>query len=76
MKPKQMLVLAAIAIVAAFVAWLARASRQPPMLPKDDVHLTFESAAACLTCHAADAAVPRSSRHPLGGDCLRCHGPR
>ena len=76
MKRNQMLVLAAIAIVAAFVAWLARSSRQPPMLPKDDVHRTFESAATCLSCHAADAAVPQQPRHPLGDDCLRCHGAR
>jgi hypothetical protein len=76
MKRKQMLVLVAIAIAAAFVAWLARSSRQPPLLPADDVHRTFETAAACLSCHAAGASVPQSSRHPLGDDCLRCHGPR
>ena len=74
MNRKQWALLAAILIAAGFIAWLARSSRQPPTLPKDDTHATFESAAACLSCHAPSAAVPRSPRHPLGDDCLRCHG--
>ena len=76
MKPQQWMVLAAILIVAAFVAWLAMSNRQPPLLPRDEVHHAFESAAACLSCHAANASVPQSPRHPLGDDCLRCHGIR
>jgi cytochrome c553 len=74
MSRKQWTLLAAIVIAAAFVAWLARSSRQPPMLPTDETHRAFESAGACLQCHGAQAAVPRSPRHPLGDDCLRCHG--
>lgn len=76
MKRQQWIVLAAILAAAAFVAWLALSSRQPPLLPADDVHRSFESARACMGCHAADAAVPQSPRHPLGDDCLRCHGAR
>ena len=74
MSRRQWTLLAAIVIVAAFIAWLARSSRQPPMLPGDDVHAVFESARACLSCHSAEGAVPRPPRHPLGDDCLRCHG--
>jgi hypothetical protein len=74
MSRKQWTLLAAIVIAAAFMAWLALSSRQPPLLPGDDTHAAFESAADCLSCHADSAAVPRSSRHPLGDDCLRCHG--
>jgi len=68
--------LVALVLAAAFIAWLARSARQPPLLPRDDVHRGFESPAACLICHAAGAPVPQSSRHPLGDDCLRCHGQR
>ena len=76
MNRKQWIVLAAIVIAAGFIAWLALSSRQPPLLPQDDAHAAFESASTCLSCHGADAAVPQSSRHPLGEDCLRCHGRR
>jgi cytochrome c553 len=76
MSRKQLIILAAIVIAGGFIAWLALSSRQPPLLPVDDVHAVFESATTCLSCHAAEGAVPRSSRHPLGDDCLRCHGAR
>ena len=76
MSRKQWMILAAIGTVAAFVLWLALSSRQPPLLPDDDVHRTFESARACLDCHGSDGAVPKSAQHPLGEDCLRCHGTR
>jgi hypothetical protein len=76
MSRRQWTLLAAIVAAAAFMAWLARSSRQPPMLPTDATHAAFESAGACLSCHSASAAVPRSSRHPLGDECLRCHGSR
>lgn len=74
MNRKQWTLLAAIVVAAGFIAWLAWSSRQPPMLPADDVHAGFESAAACLSCHGSGGPLPRSSRHPLGDDCLRCHG--
>ena len=41
MSRKQWMVLAALVLAAAFVAWLARSSRQPPMLPTDDTHATI-----------------------------------
>jgi cytochrome c553 len=76
MQKKQWIVLAALLAAAALVAWLALSSRQPPLLPGDELHKTFDSADTCLSCHAPDGAVPQSSRHPLGHDCLRCHGSR
>ena len=76
MKRRQWIVLAAIFVAAAFVAWLALSSRQPPLLPADEVHRRFESAEACMDCHAAGASSPQSQKHPLGDDCLRCHGQR
>jgi len=76
MKRKQWVILAAIGTAAALVAWLAWSTRQPPLLPRDDVHAGFTNAGVCLTCHGADGAVAQSPRHPLGEDCLRCHGTR
>ena len=76
MSRKQWTLLAAIVVVAGFIAWLARSTRQPPVLPGDDVHAAVHSTDACLSCHNADGAVPRSRRHPLGDDCFRCHGTR
>ncbi len=76
MNRKQLVLLAIIALVAAFIAWLAWSSRQPPLLPDDEVHATFESAGTCLDCHGREGAVPQSPKHPLGEDCVRCHGSR
>ena len=76
MNRKQLAALAVIVAAAALVAWLALASRQPPLLPRDDVHAAFESGSACLTCHGEGGPVPQAKRHPLGEDCLRCHGRR
>ena len=76
MSRKQWIAIALIAAAAAFVAWLARSTRQAPLLPADETHSRFESAPACLACHGPDAPVPRSRQHPLGDECLRCHGSR
>jgi hypothetical protein len=76
MSRKQWIALAAIAAAAAAAALIARSTRQPPVLPADEVHATFESAGACLACHGPAAESPRGPRHPLGDDCLRCHGRR
>jgi hypothetical protein len=76
MTRRQWLILAAILAVALFIVWLARSSRQAPLLPEDETHRTFDGASSCLACHAPGAAVPQSPRHPLGDDCLRCHGQR
>jgi cytochrome c553 len=76
MKRRQWVILGAIGVAGAFIAWLAWSSRQPPLLPQDDPHATFVSAGACMRCHGPDGAVPRAARHPLGEECLRCHGSR
>jgi cytochrome c553 len=70
------MILAALVLAAAFIAWLARSSRQPPMLPQDDVHAAAGGAGACMSCHGPDGPVPQSPRHPLGQECFRCHGTR
>lgn len=70
------MLLAALALAAAAVVWLSTKNRQPPLLPSDEAHAAWESAAACDTCHGADGAVPKPPSHPLGFDCLRCHGRR
>ena len=71
-----MALLAALAAAAALVVWLAVASRQPPVLPGDDIHATWDGAATCLACHGPGGVLPQSPKHPLGADCLRCHGRR
>ena len=76
MNRKQWVILVTIGLAAALTAWLALSSRQPPLLPRDEAHRSFESARVCLSCHGVDAAYPQSPRHPLGEDCLRCHGRR
>jgi cytochrome c553 len=76
MNSKQWVILSVVAFAAAFIAWLAWSSRQPPLLPEDDAHASFVGAGACLECHGPEGAVPQSREHPLGEDCVRCHGRR
>jgi nitrate reductase cytochrome c-type subunit len=70
------MLLGAIAIVGAFIAWLAWSSRQPPLLPDDAAHRASANAEPCLSCHGDGGPAPRSAKHPLGDECLRCHGVR
>ena len=76
MSRKQAVLLAALAALGALVAWIAFHGRQPPLLPDDATHAGFVSPAECLTCHGPGAPVPRGPKHPLGNECLRCHGRR
>jgi hypothetical protein len=70
----QSALVAAILLVGALVVVLALRNRQPPVLPADEEHASFPGAEPCLACHGPDGGLPRSQNHPLGDDCLRCHG--
>jgi len=70
----QAVALVALVALAAIVVVLAMRNPQPPVLPDDEYHASFNGPAACLECHGPDGAVPRSRNHPLGDECLRCHG--
>lgn len=74
MKPVQITLLALIVIVAALVLFVVLRNPQPPLLPADPAHAVFSGSAACLDCHGPDGDLPRSKQHPLGPECLRCHG--
>ncbi len=63
-----------IGVLALGVAYLAFFNRQPPMLPQDRDHAVFESTPACMICHGPEGESPQELNHPLGNDCLRCHG--
>jgi hypothetical protein len=74
MKRPQLVWLALLAALGATVAYLAARNPQPPILPADLDHEAFISAEACHTCHGPDGDLPKGTNHPLGSDCLRCHG--
>lgn len=76
MKPAQSVALVAVVLLAALVAFLAFRTRQPPLLPADEDHARFSDVDECLECHGSDGGLPRSENHPIGNDCLRCHGAR
>jgi cytochrome c553 len=76
MKRTQLTLLAVLALAAAFIVWLSFRSQQPPLLPADETHAAWENAEACDVCHGPDAEVPKPPKHPLGFDCMRCHGRR
>lgn len=75
-KRTRLVLLAALALVAILIVVLAGRNRQPPLLPSDESHRAWQSAAACLSCHGPREGLPRGANHPLGDDCLRCHGTR
>ena len=72
----QRILLVVLVVAVSFVAWITYRTRQPPVLPDDAEHRRFVNAETCLTCHEADGPRPQSSTHPVGLDCLRCHGSR
>ena len=74
MKPAQIVSILAIVALAALVIFLAMRGRQPPVLPVDADHARFVSSGACLSCHGPEGISPQPRNHPLGNECLRCHG--
>ena len=74
MSRRQIVLAAALALVALLAVLLAVRTRGAPYLPGDPEHAS--EAAACMSCHGSDGPAPRSANHPLGDDCFRCHARR
>ena len=74
MKPAQIVSIFALVTLAALVILLVVRGRQPPLLPADADHARFISSGACLSCHGPQGTSPQPKNHPLGTDCMRCHG--
>ena len=74
MKRTQIILLTLLLLLAAFVTYLILRNPEPPLLPHDEPHASFVSADACLSCHGPRGVDPRGPKHPVGRDCLRCHG--
>jgi hypothetical protein len=72
MKRAQWISFAAIALLAMLIGLLVLRNRQAPFLPADADHV-WQGAASCEECHGPDG-IPRSKNHPVGKDCMRCHG--
>lgn len=73
MSRKQIVLLVCLFVLAAFVAWLAVRNPQPPFVPGDEDHIGIATE-DCIVCHGPDGGSPRDPNHPIGNDCLRCHG--
>ena len=73
MKRTQVILLVVLALVALVVLFLALSTRQAPFLPGDEDHRGLGGERECVVCHGPDGALPRSTNHPLGEDCYRCH---
>ena len=74
MKPLQRNLLIALALLALAVGYCSMRTRQAPVLPRDADHAPSYRGRACIDCHGLNGELPRSKNHPLGDDCLRCHG--
>ncbi len=74
MSRTQIVFLAIVLLLAAFIGALALRNRQPPVLPADRSHAVLSELEACRACHGSDGPAPRPDTHPVGNDCLRCHG--
>ena len=75
MSRTQVALLVVLLLAAALVLVLAFRNPQAPVLPGDPEHARHAVAQNCLEpCHGADDPLPRSTNHPLGADCYRCHG--
>jgi hypothetical protein len=69
----QWIAVAVLAVLAGVIVVLMLRNRQAPVLPADPEHV-WRGSEACVACHDADGVLPRSSNHPLGPECLNCHG--
>ena len=76
MNRRQLVWIVILILGAAFVGVLVLRNRQAPRLPVDIDHAAFRGADACLECHGPDGGAPQSRNHPVGRDCLNCHGVR
>ena len=74
MSRSQIIAAAFVVVLAAFAVYLAVRGRQPPVLPLDEEHARFLSAEDCLICHDPNGDLAQAKNHPLGNDCMRCHG--
>jgi hypothetical protein len=72
----QVLGLLALLVLALIIGTLSLRNRQAPMLPLDDEHRRRIGDPPCMECHGPDGALPQGENHPLGDDCMRCHGVR
>ncbi|MDH3628006.1 MAG: hypothetical protein OES25_10155 [Acidobacteriota bacterium] len=73
MNRTQKILLISLVVGVAGIAFLLRELRQPPLLPADADH-RLDTGEACVSCHGPTGSDPRGPNHPLGEDCLRCHG--
>ena len=63
----------ALLVLAVLIGVLAFRNPKPPFLPDNEAHRSF---AGCNDCHGMDGPWPRSTKHPIGQDCSRCHAMR
>ncbi|MCH7780878.1 MAG: hypothetical protein IH848_08530 [Acidobacteria bacterium] len=73
MKRVQWIAVGGLVAFAALVLLLMLRNRRAPALPPNATHI-WRGADACLVCHDTNGMRPRTSNHPVGRDCLRCHG--
>ncbi|HXV77033.1 MAG TPA: hypothetical protein VD788_12020 [Candidatus Polarisedimenticolaceae bacterium] len=76
MKRVRIVSLVLLGLIALLLVVLAVRNPAPPFLPADADHAAAGDTPACLACHGVDAPMPRSTNHPLGEDCWRCHARR
>jgi cytochrome c553 len=74
MSRRQIVLAAALGLLALLAVLLAVRTRGAPYLPDDPEHRS--DSAVCMSCHGPDGPAPRSPNHPLGDDCFRCHARR
>ena len=73
MKRTQLILLGLLALVAIGAVFLMLRNPQPPILPDNADH-RWINADTCLDCHGVGRSHPQPRNHPVGRDCMRCHG--
>jgi len=73
MKLRDILFIAGLIAVVAVLYFLSMTAKKPPVMPRDDVHISAKTKEDCKACHGPGKVSPLREVHPPKDQCPMCH---